>query len=223
MGAQRMTTKMVRVPNLIGITGYARHGKDSVAAVLKEEMGFEQYMLATQMKQALYILNPLVQTGVGVVRVAELVDLEGWEGAKRVPEVRLMLQRLGTNVGRNLLGEDTWIDALTKSIKGFYASERRMVISDVRFSNEAAWIRRMRGEVWKVIRINPDGSDFDNGVGIDHESERGIAQIWPDYTFVASDIDFLQRTVREYLAARTHRANFQLDIHEPGEFAEVDE
>jgi len=157
------------LPRIIGITGYARHGKDSVAEVLVRELGYSRVALADKMKELMLILNPMVEYDQWTGRIAEVVEAEGWEGAKQNPEVRRLLQVFGTEVGRQGLGEDVWIEALAKSTKGFYGNERRIVIPDIRFSNEAAFIRRMHGEVWGV-----DRPDFDNGVGTAHASERDI-------------------------------------------------
>jgi hypothetical protein len=138
------------------------------------------------MKELLLLLNPIVRSFAfpkHPERLATVVELQGWEKAKENPEVRALLQRFGTQVGRQGLGEDVWIGALAKSTKGFYA-DRKIVIPDIRFTNESDFIRKqMRGEVWGV-----DRPDFDNGLGANgtHESERDIPLLLhaADYTFI---------------------------------------
>ena len=130
-------------------------------------MGF-----ADRMKELLLVLDPLVYTrrdGLVQHRLSDLVKAEGWDEAKADPEVRRLMQVFGTEVGREGLGEDVWVEALAKSTKGFYGNERKIVIPDMRCSNEAAFVRSMHGEVWGV-----DRPDFDNGVGVAHASERDI-------------------------------------------------
>lgn len=171
----------MNLPRIIGITGYARHGKDTIADVLSRELGYNRVALADAMKEAMLRLNPIVRTFTfpkHAERLATKVALQGWEEAKKDPEVRQLLQRFGTEVGRQLLGEDVWITALVNNTKGFYGGERKIVIPDIRFPNEAAWIKRV-GELWKVTR-----PDFDNGIGVTHESERHIPTFKADYEFV---------------------------------------
>lgn len=185
------------LPRIIGITGYAQHGKDTIASVLSRELGYNRVALADQMKAAMLTLNPIAEQLYGN-RLATLVELEGWDEAKKEPEVRRLLQVFGTEVGRNMLGEDVWIEALVRNTKGFYSpSERKLVIPDIRFPNEARWIRRV-GELWKVTRPN-----FDNGVGTSHPSERHIGSLQVDQHFrnAGSKSDF-QDSVLRYVKNR---------------------
>jgi hypothetical protein len=157
------------LPRIIGITGYARHGKDTIAGVLTRELGYSRVALADQMKRLMLVLNPYLDNGG---RLSDLYDEGGWERVKETEEGRRLLQVFGTEVGREGLGEDIWIGALAKATPGFYA-DRKIVIPDIRFTNEAGFVRKMmRGEVWGVHR-----PDFDNGLGRangSHKSERDI-------------------------------------------------
>ena len=170
------------LPRIIGVTGYARHGKDTVAAVLARELGYTRVALADRMKELMLRLDPFIGNPEQD-RLSDSIEHGGWEYAKTDPEVRRLLQVFGTEVGREGLGQDVWIEALAKSTKGFYGNERKIVIPDIRFSNEAAFIRRMHGEVWGVSR-----PDFDNGLGVNgtHASERDIPLLLrgAEFTFV---------------------------------------
>src|SRR4051794_16838163 len=84
--------------NLVGLTGYARSGKDTAAQVLINK-GFNRVAFADPMKNMLYALNPIV-VECSELRLREIVDRDGWEGAKRLSEVRELLQRVGTDAGR---------------------------------------------------------------------------------------------------------------------------
>lgn len=204
------------LPRIIGITGYARHGKDTVARVLVRELGYTRVGLADIMKAALLVLDPMVYvsndpldagTETAVERLSDRIEAQGWEGAKTLPEVRRLLQVFGTEVGRNMLGEDVWIGAAVKATKGFYGSERKIVFSDIRFQNEADFIRRNRGEVWKVVR-----PDFDNGVPTTHASEREIATLRADWVIPNDGTKSqLQEQVFRALRYRLARADVVVD------------
>jgi hypothetical protein len=97
------------------------------------------------------------------------VDVYGWEGLKeRSPDVRGLLQRFGTEVGREMFSEDFWVDYALNSIP----DGAKAVIADVRYPNEAAAIRKLGG---KVIRVQRDGVVAAN----EHPSESALN----DYEF----------------------------------------
>ncbi len=156
---------------LIGLTGYAQHGKDTIAQVLVDEYGFRQVAFAEPLKRLAYELNPTVE---GIGRLQSIVDAEGWDKAKQWPEVRRLLQVLGTSA-RDILGPDTWVHAAERVI---LASGPDVVVSDCRFHNEFRFIARMGGELWRVTRPG-----FDNGVGIDHPSEQFVHEARPAFEF----------------------------------------
>lgn len=154
--------------SVIGLSGYARSGKDAVAKILVEEHGYIRVSWGDKLREAVYALNPIVgatsQHGVedladewgfvsGAMRYADVIDEIGYEAAKDHqiygPEVRRTLQRMGTEAGRNVLGENVWVDALVNTME----AGKRYVIPDTRFPNEALAItERMAGEVWRVNR-----------------------------------------------------------------------
>jgi hypothetical protein len=68
---------------------------------------------------------------------------------------------MGTEVGRMLFGENVWVDIADRKIQ---AIEGPVVITDVRFENEAEYVRSHGGEVWWVYRsgvgpVNSHASD----------------------------------------------------------------
>lgn len=135
---------------LIGISGYARSGKDTFAGFLVQDHGFKKIAFADLLKEVVYVLNPIVDPIVGF-RVNDFVDDYGWDYAKEnVPEIRKLLQRMGTEAGRNLLGEDIWVDAAFRNME----SGTDYCISDMRFPNEAQRIVDNKG---LTVRINRTG------------------------------------------------------------------
>lgn len=145
---------------IIALSGYARSGKDSAARALIAQ-GWEHRAFADVLRAFLLAVDPLVPVsgwrrwlpwGPRVERLSALIARVGWGGYKEVPgagdEVRALLQRLGTDAGRALLGEDVWVDAtLNRPVTG-----EGLVLTDCRFPNEAEAVRERGGAVVRVER-----------------------------------------------------------------------
>lgn len=134
---------------IIGLSGYARSGKDTVAEQLVLKHGFKQYSFAEPMKKAMYILNPIVKVDeVGMFTYQGAVDAYGIDEAKvKFPEIRRLLQVFGTEVGREMFGNNFWVDLCLNNVESDL-----IVVSDVRFVNEAEAIRSRGGQVWRIDR-----------------------------------------------------------------------
>lgn len=146
------------------MSGFARSGKDEAAKVLVEEFGFKRVAFADKLREVLYALNPIVdiehyvhdddflQRRPVVIRyVQDVIDAFGWDGYKETnygPEIRRLLQRLGTEAGRQTLWDSIWIDA---ALTGF-GPDDKIVVSDARFFNEFDAIRERGGEIWRIER-----------------------------------------------------------------------
>lgn len=129
---------------IIGLSGYARSGKDTVAQYLVEEGGFKRLAFADIIKHFLLKVNPLIEEGN---RINEIVQMYGWEVAKSKIEVRRLLQETGVTA-RQMFGEDFWVE------QAFAEADPTSdyVISDVRFPNEADYIKDLAGSVWRINR-----------------------------------------------------------------------
>jgi hypothetical protein len=183
------------VISLVGLTGYAQHGKDSVGQILAEEFGFTCLSFAAVLKSMALTLDPLIpQSESRTLRLHEIVDAAGWEEAKRNPEVRRFLQVLGTEAVRGHIDDDAWVNALARQYDRL--QPKHAAITDCRFPNEADWVRSRGGELWRIVRLNPDGSLYDNGIGTRHSSERHVAALRVDRELHASDLSGLRDEVR---------------------------
>lgn len=140
-----MANRKVRTHSMIiGLSGYARSGKDEVAKVLVEDYGYQRVAFADKIRELLYETNPQV----GGNRLQYLVDSYGWDVAKSQPEVRYLLQSVGVGA-RKVFGDNHWIVEATKGIDRF----GNYVITDVRFTNEANWVKDIYdGQIWRIKR-----------------------------------------------------------------------
>jgi hypothetical protein len=133
---------------IIGLTGYAQSGKDSVANILVENYGYQRVAFADPIRDLLYETNPMLKEGY---RVQGLVDVYGWDRVKvDYPEARRLLQDLGVGA-RKTFGEDFWIKQTLKGLSLFGAVN--YVIPDVRYPNEAKAIRDYdNAQIWRIKR-----------------------------------------------------------------------
>jgi len=182
------------LPRIVGVTGYAQNGKDSLGDMLHEKHGYQKVAFAAALKQMAYVLDPIIGGGIdgipGITRLAPVVDAKGWDETKQLPEVRRFLQVLGTEAVRDILGADSWLRALWQTIA--LDPEQKYVVTDVRFPNEEEFVHtRCDGMVFRVWRLNEDGTPFDNGIGTEHPSELHIASLDVDADIYAKDLDEL--------------------------------
>lgn len=166
-------------PTLIGLSGYARSGKDTVAQIIGALYGHERIAFADKLKDLSQRIDPYVAfPGSNKHRLREALADLGPEDVKTIPEVRRIYQVVGNEV-RNVLGENVWVDAALNQME----PGKSYVISDVRYPNEALEIKRQGGMVYRVIR---------EGVGPanDHISEVALDK-WEFDNFIINDGDLV--------------------------------
>lgn len=147
---------------LIGLAGYAFSGKDTFAEHLTSNYDYARAAFGDQLKTALYALNPYVQIErlnyePAYYELQAIVDELGWDDAKKHPDVRRLLQRIGTEVGRNVISPAAWLVAMNGVMRNLaIMGHDRIVISDVRFQNELEYVRKRKGVVIWVDRARTD-------------------------------------------------------------------
>lgn len=171
---------------LIGLTGPARSGKDTVAGFL-EGFGFYRVAFADPIRAGL----------------AAMLDVPRWQlftgGMKERPisphwpahiTPRTLMQTLGTEWGRDTIDPDFWLRIAADK---WFACGKSMVISDVRFESEAAWVRSQGGQVWHITR--PNRPEIGGVEG--HRSEAGVAVVDGDVLLEnTGSVDALGYSVR---------------------------
>jgi len=163
---------------LIGLVGCKGVGKDTVGQYLIDNYEFTKLAFADKVKEALANLFDIT---------VKQVDEFKTEYADGIPyrEVvishidrpvewrytwREFLQRFGTEMGRNTFGQNFWIQQWENSYTALSVMEpdafKKVVVTDVRFENEAHAILTAGGWLVEITRKGhePDG----------HASEEGI-------------------------------------------------
>jgi hypothetical protein len=185
---------------ILGLSGYARSGKDEVAKVLTEEYGYIRVAFADKLRDMLYALNPTVLHDPAKRRldfdkphmyVQDVIEKYGWDGYKESPygaEIRRLLQRLGTEAGRQTLWDSIWIDAALTGLP----EDANVVVTDCRFPNEAQAVKDRGGDVMRISRLG-------NGPANQHASELSLDD-W-DFDFQlknAGTLEDFQEEVRKF-------------------------
>lgn len=159
---------------IIGLTGYARSGKDTVAALIGrleyERTGdpdaVASISFAAPMKAfCLELFGFSLDQIYGDLKEEPDPRWTRPDGKPLTP--RYALQTLGTEWGRNC-DPDLWVKVAMQKAKSAHAAQKLAIITDVRFLNEARAIRDVGGVIWRIYR---------SGRAHSHASE---AEIWSE-------------------------------------------
>ncbi len=145
---------------IIGITGRAGAGKDTVANLLVEHHGFHRLAIADKIKDGCAAMFG-IDRGLFDDRDKKEVVID-WLGKSP----RQLAQLAGTEFGRAMIGNDVWLRVAGHGL----VDGVRYVMSDVRFENEADFIRANGGVVLHLVRPGTDA-----GTASTHSSEAGVA------------------------------------------------
>ena len=160
--------------HLIGITGRAHTGKDSAGAHLVRQYGFCRAAFADALKDMLEQM------------LAEAGEDHAW--LHQPSRKNVVIPRLGVSAWQMMqtLGDwgcglhpEWWVRLLALRVGYASAPEQaapvhdRIVVTDVRFPNEAAWIRALGGQLIRLRR--------DQAPGVRHHcSEQHVDQLEVD-------------------------------------------
>jgi hypothetical protein len=160
---------------VIGLTGLKRSGKNTVAKIIAEQnddLFVREASLAAPLKIAGAKLLGVEGDTASLLKFADDFKEHGritWDCEGLLPgemSGREFYQRIGTEAGRDIHGEDVRIAMLVNS---YFADPCDIfVVTDVRFDNEAIALResKMQAEIWQVHRpgLISDGHSSEDGV-----------------------------------------------------------
>jgi hypothetical protein len=140
---------------IIGVCGLIGSGKDTIADYLQNIHQFRRESFAHTLKDAVSAVfgwdRELLEGRTKESRTwREQVD-PWWAERLNMPHLtpRWVLQFWGTEVARRSFHDDTWIASLENKLR---KTQDDIVISDCRFPNEIAAIKRAGGIVVRVVR-----------------------------------------------------------------------
>ncbi len=139
---------------IIGLLGRAQSGKSSVARHLVQARQFKLVPFAGPLKSMLMELG--------------LTEEQVYGATKEIPDPLLCgqtprhaMRTLGTEWGRQLIGQDIWVNAWEHKARKY----PHVVCDDVRFPNEVTRIKELGG---LIIRIRRPAAETEDAT---HESE----------------------------------------------------
>jgi hypothetical protein len=169
---------------LIGLSGYARSGKDTAFGFIQEYYGLaHQISFAEKLKVSAARALGFDGTAAECVDWCNdlkthgyvTVDFRSDSGEKQrgwTIEGREYLQYYGTEAHRDVFDQDFWV-------KNAFPSDNHentiWVVTDVRFPNEAEYIREIGGKVWYIDRPSVAPAN-------EHASEIKLPDNLIDYT-----------------------------------------
>lgn len=174
---------------VIGLGGKLRAGKDAVADRLVERHGYVKIGMSDALHEAMLALDPIINAApadypdrILLVRYSDAIEDLGYTEAKKIPEVRRLLQQLGTEVGRKMIGEDTWTNIVRRRIDELEEKGIPVVLTGLRFPNEIAVIDERYGLGAITIWVERPGIEAPTTATAAHASENSVAV--EDFDFV---------------------------------------
>lgn len=151
---------------LIGITGRAGAGKDTLATHLVANYNFKTISFAQPIRDALSAMMGITKEQFQHPLKEAVIPAIG-------KSPRQMMQTLGTEWGRQLVNPDLWLILAEQKMRQYWDAGYNVAITDVRFENEAALVRRLGGVIVRVVRNDDDSMTQHTS----HASEAGITPV----------------------------------------------
>lgn len=183
---------MKRLKPLIGICGPAGSGKDTLADGIAAMDVYFKYAFADPIKAAINVMfgfgpvhwqnrewkeEPMPWLSRQLTR-EDVPEVPGAIGEFACPSPRSLMQSLGTDWGRDMVDQELWLKIAqqkfakvntTAQMQGGRIIGLGMIIPDVRFNNEAQWIKDAGGLLLQIDRPSLEPISENS-----HASEAGL-------------------------------------------------
>ena len=172
-----------------------RSGKSLVANYLVREYGFTLCKLAGPLKA----MTAALLAEVGYDNAQPFIEGQRKEdgiAALGGYSARHIMRTLGLDWGRDCLAADFWLRVWSHKVQALLDRGQAVVVDDMRFANELAWVQGCGGQSWFVYRPAVTA-------GTEHQSEGQIHR--QDCDLILDNngsIRHLEQKVRELMAAR---------------------
>lgn len=159
-----MTNKII-----IGVHGKPHSGKDTIANFLIPLLNLKRFGPSVQVKKATAAMFNIPEEYLYDEKMKDEVD-PFWGISYRE-----MAQKVGNESSRKIFGEDFWMRHVNKYLETLPVFLDGIVLADIRYANEALWIKENKGVVIFVNR-----GDRPLASNESHEAERGLDPVLAD-------------------------------------------
>lgn len=149
-------------PKIIGFTGAKTSGKTTAAMALQHSKWLPKKVGIMSFAQTLKGMARLILPREAFLPENKEDVTYGICG--RTP--RYVMQTLGTEWGREMVGNDLWLEVMRRNLAN--TTFKTVIVDDVRFNNEAELIIDLGGVIYEIQRVGLESS------GDTHASERGV-------------------------------------------------
>jgi len=160
-------------PRIIAFSGAQGAGKTTAAEFIRDKYGYKIRAFADPIYEILVEMDPILNWGGGFSKLSQFLrdGLSMDDIKRRYPEVRRLLQHIGTEWGRAIHGPDCWVEYMMRSRSRLEYT----VIPDIRFENEWLFVKNGGGI---MIHIKKPGAVV---VNPEHASEQFDTMKVADY------------------------------------------
>lgn len=148
---------------LIGIHGKPHSGKDTIANFLIPLLNLKRFGPSVQVKKATAAMFNIPEEYLYDEKMKDQID-SFWGISYRE-----MAQKVGNESSRKIFGEDFWMRHVNKYLETIPNYLDGIVLADIRYANEAAWVKDNGG-----VMIFVNRGDRPIASNESHEAERGL-------------------------------------------------
>lgn len=176
---------------LIGITGYKRSGKDTAAHIIKQiDSEYQQIAFADPIKEMVHSVFDHMLYYQSNLYKDVTIPLRNYS-------FRDLYIAFGETAGRKI-DKNIWIDVLNSRLN--QSSHNKFIISDVRYNNEARYIKERGGVMIRIVRKKDEKLSewlIRNYLpSLFRRSETGVSDRYIDYVIVNDcDIESLTHKI----------------------------
>lgn len=179
---------------IIGLSGKASSGKDFIFENYIRPLGYYRFALADHFK--------IWAVGKGSATYEEVFHT-------KPPHIRKILQQTGTEEGRNVYGEDVWCNTalawMTHLTKTW--GIEKYCVTDIRFPNEAAFVKRNGGKVFRIHAPKRVANSSLNEEARRHVSETSLDEYMEFHGYILNDPEdspFVERRINILLGTSVY-------------------
>jgi hypothetical protein len=168
---------------IVGFVGFIGCGKGMAGDYLKFTHNYQKDSFAKPLKDAVSIIfnwdRDLLEGETTESRKWREQPDEYWSKKLGYPVIpRQVLQKMGTEAGRNIFGYDLWIASF--EARWLKNNKPNLVITDVRFPNEIHSIRSLGGKVIRIKR-GPDPEWYHDVYALlssNNDADKHVVETW---------------------------------------------